>query len=72
MTKPITLDLPEDVAAAAAEAANASGESMEAYFARLVAFDRERRATEAFFTERRARADLGAARNLLSKPRGER
>ena len=72
MNKPITLVLPEHVAAAAAEAANAHGESLEAYFERLVAYDRERRATEAFFAERRARADMAVARDLLLKPRGER
>jgi len=72
MSKPITLVLPEDVAAAAAEAANERGESLEAYFERLVMSDRDRRATEAFFAERRARADLAAARELLARPRGER
>lgn len=36
-----------------------------------MAYDRERRATEAFFAERRARADLAAARALLSEPRAD-
>jgi hypothetical protein len=49
----------------------ANGEFLDAYFARWAGFDAERQTTEAFFAERRARTDLAAARDLLTKPRGE-
>jgi hypothetical protein len=71
VTKIITLALPDDVAKAAELAAAANGETLEAYFARLASYDAERQTTEAYFAERRSRADLGAARDLLAKPRGE-
>ena len=71
MTKTITLTLPENVAEAAELAAAANGETLDAYFARLAGYDAERLATEAFFAERRGRANLSAARDLLVSPRGE-
>jgi hypothetical protein len=49
----------------------ANGESLGAYVTRLAGLDAERQTTESFFAERRLRADLAAAQDLLTKPRGE-
>ena len=67
----VILSLPEDVVQAAEKAAAANGETLEAYFVRLAGLDAERQATEAFFAARRAQDDLGDARDLLIRPRGE-
>lgn len=71
MSKPITIDLPDNLAEAARESAQARGESLEDYLVRLLRFDLEKGETEAFFAKRRQRADLGAALHTLTRPRGE-
>ena len=70
MTKPLTIELPDAVAEGAADAARATGESLEAFVARAVAFEVERERTEKFFSERRARADVARALEILNRDGG--
>ncbi|HRP11092.1 MAG TPA: hypothetical protein PLK37_08670 [Terricaulis sp.] len=58
------------MAAKAAEAARASGESLGAFVARAVALEIERERAEKFFAERRDRADLASAMDLLNRSGG--
>lgn len=71
MSKPETIDLPEELAAEAAEAARAAGESLSTFVARAVAFEIERERTEKFFAERRQRADVAKALELLNRTGGQ-
>jgi len=71
MTKPLTIDLPPELAAEAAEAARAAGESLSAFVARAVAYEIEREKTEAFFAERRARANIARAQEILNRNGGQ-
>lgn len=71
MTKPVTIELPETVAADAVEAARAAGESLDAFVARAVAFEIERDRTDRFFADRRARADVQRALDILNREGGE-
>ena len=71
MTKPLTIDLPDAVAKGAEDAARAAGESLEAFVTRAVAFEVERERTEKFFAERRGRADIARALEILGRAGGE-
>jgi post-segregation antitoxin (ccd killing protein) len=68
---PVTVLLPEQLAKEAETAAKAAGESIEAFVTRAVAFEIERERTGKFFAERRARADVVEALDLLDRPGGE-
>lgn len=70
MTKPSTIDLPEELAAQAAEAARAAGESLSHFVARAVAFEIERERTDKFFAERRERANVAKALEVLNREGG--
>jgi len=70
MTKPSSVDLPEELATQAAEAARAAGESLSAFVARAVAFEIERERTDKFFAERQARANVVKALEILSRDGG--
>ena len=67
----INIQLPEKLAMEAENAAKAAGESIEAFVTRAVAFEIERERTGSFFAERRARADVAKALELLDRPGGE-
>ncbi|HYD89603.1 MAG TPA: hypothetical protein VEA80_19135 [Vitreimonas sp.] len=71
MSKPSTIDLPADLAAEAAEAARAAGEDLSTFVARAVAFELERERTDRFFAERRQRADVAKALELLRRSGGQ-
>lgn len=70
MNKLPTIDLPAELAAQAADAAQAAGESLAAFVARAVSSQIERERTEAFFADRRARADLAKALGILDRDGG--
>ncbi|HVZ99656.1 MAG TPA: hypothetical protein VG841_05025 [Caulobacterales bacterium] len=69
MTK--TISLPDQLVDEAAEAAQKAGESLEDFAARALSFELERERTEAFFAERKARANIARALELLNRPGGE-
>lgn len=71
MSKPSTVELPPELAAEASEAARAAGESLAAFVARAVAYEVERERTDKFFAERRARADVAKALEILNRDGGE-
>lgn len=71
MSKSASIDLPADLAAEAAEAARAAGESLSTFVARAVAFEIERERTDKFFAERRQRADIAKALELLNRNGGQ-
>jgi hypothetical protein len=71
MTKPVTIELPENVAADAVRAAQAAGESLDVFVARAVAFEVEREHTERVFAERRSRADIEKALKILGRKGGQ-
>lgn len=68
---PFTIELPEKLAGEAKSAAEAAGETVEAFIARAVAFEIERERTDKFFAERRARANIGRALEILNREGGE-
>jgi hypothetical protein len=65
------IELPEKLAHEAESAAAAAGESVEAFVARAVAFEIERERTDKFFAERRARANVARALDILNREGGE-
>jgi len=71
MTKPSSIDLPAELAAEAAEAARAAGESLATFVARAVAQEIERERTDKFFAERRQRANAARALDILDRKGGE-
>jgi hypothetical protein len=71
MTMPLIIELPENLVHAAEKAAKAAGETVEAFVTRAVAFEIERERTDKFFAERRARADVSRALELMDRPGGE-
>ena len=71
MTKPVTIALPDGIAADAARAADAMGESLDAFVARAVSVEVERERTARFFAERRGRADVTRALQILSRAGGQ-
>lgn len=71
MTKPLTIDLPDSVAAEAEKIAQAAGENLATFAARAIAFEVERERTETFFTERRARANIARAMEILNRNGGQ-
>jgi hypothetical protein len=72
MTKPLTISLPDNIAAEATKAADASGESLEDFVARAVATEVERERTENFFAERRGRASAARALEILNRAGGKK
>ncbi|HCK84776.1 MAG TPA: toxin-antitoxin system HicB family antitoxin [Hyphomonadaceae bacterium] len=68
---PLTFELPEKLSSEAKSAAEAAGETVEAFIARAVAFEIERERTDKFFAERRARANIGRALEILDREGGE-
>lgn len=66
MTKAI--EFPDQLVDEAESAAQSAGESLEAFAARALAFEVERERTDAFFAERKARADIARALELLNRP----
>jgi hypothetical protein len=71
MSRPLTIDLPDDVVADAEAVAGAAGESLESFVLRAVASEIERERTDRFFAERRARGDVVAALEVLNRAGGE-
>ena len=68
---PSVIELPEKLADEAETAAAAAGETVEAFVARAVAFELERERTDKFFAERRARANVERAMEILNREGGE-
>jgi hypothetical protein len=71
MIKPLTISLPDNIAEEAERAAGAIGESLDDFVARAVAFEVERERTEQFFAERRGRANVARALEILCRAGGE-
>jgi len=71
MNKPLTVSLPDDVLDDAAKAALAAGETLESFVARAVSVEVERERTQQFFAERRARANVARALEILNRGGGE-
>lgn len=71
MSKSATIDLPEELSLQAAEAAHAAGETLASFVARAVAFEIEREKTDKFFAERRQRADVVKALEILGRSGGQ-
>jgi hypothetical protein len=65
------IELPEKLADEVESAAAAVGETMEAFVARAVASELERERTDKFFAERRARANVTRALEILNRDGGE-
>jgi hypothetical protein len=72
MNKPLTISLPENVVADAAKAADATGESLEDFVARAVAVEVERERAGKFFAERRGRANVARALEILNRAGGQK
>ena len=70
MTKPLTVSLPDDVLDDAAKAALAAGETLETFVARAISVEVERERTQQFFAERRARANVERALEILNRSGG--
>ncbi len=71
MSGSVTVDMPEELALQAAEAASAAGESLSTFVARAVAFEIERERTDKFFAERRQRGDIAKALEILNRSGGQ-
>ena len=71
MNKPLTVSLPDDVLDDAAKAALAAGETLETFVARAISVEVERERTQQFFAERRARANVARALEILNRVGGE-
>ena len=68
---PRVIELPEKLASEAENAATAAGETVEAFVARAITAELERERTDKFFAERRARANVARALEILNREGGE-